>query len=928
LRPGTVEAEIMSTTSGRQLTFLFTDIEASTRRWESEPEAMASSLTVHDQVVRSAIEGNGGRVFKHTGDGMCAVFDRPGDAVEAAVETQRSLARQQWAVSEPLRARIGAHVGEAIATDGDYFGPALSRTARVMSAGSGGQILLTAAVVGAAELTDDGISFVDRGQHALRDLNGVERLFQVAADGLDADFPPLRVLSAYRHNLPTRSAPLLGRFDDVQQVTGLVRSRRLVTLTGPGGCGKTSLALRVAADVLPERTGGVWVADLTSLEDPRFVARSLATSLGHGERLLGDTEADQDGILRQLVRLVDNDAPLLVVDNCEHVVDAVALCVGALLAGCPELRVLATSREALRVPGEQLFPVPALRLPEAGSSADQVLSSAAGELFSVRAAEVQPGFRVDDDNAAAIASICRRLDGLPLALELAAARVRMLTPQQIDARLADSLRLLGDAGRAAVPRHRTLTATLEWSHDLLTAREMAVFRRLAVFSGGFTIDAVEQVCTDELVDDLEVFECLSSLVDRSLVVPPDDDRSRFRLLEVVRQFAERQLDATGDRAATQRRHFEWALGLAQRAAPVERISGTWQLVDEAPNLRAAMTSARDSSAVDGDERLLLAYTLWRYMLESGRIPEGLVWLDEALAGRETEGTLLEARALDAAGFLRSLRGDFDTARTQVRRSLELCRDLGDELSTAWTLLRFGLVCGVQGAVDDSSSPFAESLEIFRRLDDPAGTVWAHLETGRALFAGDEIVAAEQQLAAAVAVGSNLDESARRYARAGLAACRLMLGDDQIDELSEALVHLEALGMLYTSTQALMSACAATIDCGAWDAAVDYAGRALAITHRSGGVTQSVHALEWASLALSGRGDVDRAVPLFEYALSERVRLGSIVPPLVVRLEQRVAGELFAAITDRGRVGRSGSQLMLDDVVRLARASTVIETTAA
>ncbi len=311
---------------------------------------------------------------------------------------------------------------------------------------------------------------------------------------------------------------------------------------------------------------------------------------------------------------------------------------------------------------------------------------------------MQLGFAVTDQNAGAVASICRRVDGLPLAIELAAARVRMLSAQQIDERLGDALKLLTGGDRTADRRHQTITATLEWSHDLLSEREQAVLRRLSVFAGGFTLEAAECVCGFGDVDEYEVMDCVEALVDRSLVNASTSEPVRFNLLEVVRQFAARRLDTSGEAAVAERRHFDWALALAQSAAPIEHIGGTRVLAKEAPNLRAAFR-AHERGRASSDEGLLLAYTLWRYMLESGRIPEGRAWLETALSEGCTTGTLLEARPLDAAGFLASLRGDFETARRHNRRSVKLCRELDDPLALGWSLLRAGLINGVQGALE-------------------------------------------------------------------------------------------------------------------------------------------------------------------------------------------------------------------------------------
>jgi predicted ATPase/class 3 adenylate cyclase len=907
-------------------TFLFTDIEGSTRRWEQEPEAMADALARHDQILRDAIEAHGGHLFKHTGDGVCAVFGHPCDALTAAIAAQHALLAEAWPVREPLRSRMGVHTGVAIHVDDDFFGPTLNRAARIMAAGHGGQILASGTSVRLLHADDrEHVELVDLGEHELRDLTGVEHLFQVGAKGLPSDFGRLRVLSTYRHNLPHQPTEVIGRAADVERIVGLLRSHRLVTLTGIGGCGKSRLALQAGAEALPDHGAGAWLVDLTSVSGPSFVARAIAKGVGHGERLAGQWEGDQPGVLAQLCKLIGDAEMLIITENCEHYVQSVAECVAALLRGCPNVRVLATSREALRTAGELVYPVPPLSMPPVDSTAAELLATASGELFAERAASVQPSFEVTEQNAPHVGSICRRLDGLPLAIELAAARIRVLSPQQIDERLADALALLKGGDRTSEHRHQTLTATLEWSHDTLSESERALLRRLSVFSDGFSLEAAESVCGTDPLEAFEVLDLLSALVDRSLVSVSTSEPVRFHLLEVVRQFAAGHLDAAGETALTRRRHFEWALDLAERAAPIEHVTGTRELASETANLRVAF-QAHDLGIASGDERLLLAYTLWRYMSESGRIPEGRAWLDTALSGDCTPGTVLYARALDAAGFLASLRGDFDRARELVGQALTLCRILGDPLAEGWTLLRFGLVNGVQGLLTDSSNPFHEALDIFKRERYVVGQRWAHLELGRALFTADEVTLARHHFELAmrpeheVRPGDDDDETTIRYGTVGVEACRMLQGEDRTDPLAAAVSELTSLNMLYTSTQGLLVACAASIHHGNHRASARYSAEALAITHMSGGTTQSLHAVEWAAQSLAGLERWEAAEVLWGYVSFTRERLGAIEPPLVSRLQAPLVAAMharFGAEQLQAAKDRSAS-LTVDDIVRIAR----------
>jgi predicted ATPase len=508
------------------VTFLFTDIEGSTRLWETDADAMRVALAAHDVVLREAVESRGGWLFKHTGDGVCAVFASARAAVDAAVDAQCRLR---------LPVRMGVGTGEAELRGEDYFGPALNRAARVMAAGHGGQVLVAAST---ASLVD-GIELVDLGEHSLRDLSGVHRLFQVRAEGLRSEFPPLRTLDVTPGNLSLQGSSFVGRTAEVAELVGAVRAHRLVTLTGVGGVGKTRLAVQVAAELVPEFSDGVWLVELASVGDPGAVPDAVATVLGlmqqPGLTVTGSIAAALAG--RRL---------LVVLDNCEHVLDAVAALVGEVLGRSASVKLLATSREGLRVGAEHLWPVP----PLASGDGD----SEAVALFMERARAVVPGFTLDDPvTADAVAEICRRLDGIALAIELAAARTVSMSVVDVRDRLDERFRLLAGA-RRGLERHQTLRQAVQWSFDLLDTIERTLLCRCSVFAGGFDAAAVVAVCGDGQ-DEYAVLDLLDSLVRKSLVtVERRAGPARYGLLETIRQFAAEELAATGTTDELRDRH--------------------------------------------------------------------------------------------------------------------------------------------------------------------------------------------------------------------------------------------------------------------------------------------------------------------------------------------------------------------------------------
>ena len=527
----------------RTLAFLFTDIEGSTGLWERFPESMGSSLERHDEILRSAVEGAAGEVVKTTGDGLMAVFGSARDGVRACLRAQLALADEPWNEAGPLRVRMGLHAGEAAASNGDYHGPAVNRTARIMAAGHGGQVLLSAVV---AELVVDelpeGSTLLDLGEHRLKSLGRPERIFQLVHPGLSTGFPALATIHDRARDLPLETSGLVGREGELKQIEERLQDDavRLVTLLGPGGIGKTRLALRVAANLGSVFDDGVFFVDLET-------ARGAASVLVAIARSVGLPDASEDSQLDELVSRLKDRRCLVVLDNFEQVT-AAASTVARLLDDCPGPKMLVTSREALRIRGEHRFPVPPLTLPEAAvrqHSAEQLMRYEAIQLFVERAEAIRPDFRLTDENASAVAEICLRLDGLPLAIELATARLGLFSPEALRERLGSRLSLLRSGARDLPERQQTLRATIDWSYELLDPGEQRLFELLSAFAGT-RFEAVETVAgsLNGRLGGLDTLDGLASLVDKSLVrqIDAGDGEPRFVMLETIREYATERLD--------------------------------------------------------------------------------------------------------------------------------------------------------------------------------------------------------------------------------------------------------------------------------------------------------------------------------------------------------------------------------------------------
>jgi predicted ATPase/class 3 adenylate cyclase len=718
-------AETMPTLPTGTVTFLFTDIEGSTRLLESLGASWPPILERHHAILRDAIAAGGGTEVSTEGDAFFAAFPSAPGAVVTAADAQRALAAEAWPANASVKVRMGLHTGEGMLGGDSYVGLDVHRAARVAAAGHGGQVLLSGATQAlTAGSLPEGVTFDDLGEHRLKDLSRPEHLWQLVIDGLSGEFPPLRTLDATPNNLPLQLTSFLGRQREVSEVLELLASYRLVTLTGPGGTGKTRLALQAAAESTDRFLGGVYFVALEPITNPDLFVPTIAQSVGM---------PDPGGAtLQRLAEHFGDRASLLVLDNFEQL-DAAAPQVGDLLAAAGGLVVLATSRSPLRVYGEREYPVPPLGLPDPRNLPDleQFTQFESVALFVERAVAVRPDFAVDNANAPAVAEICVRLDGLPLAIELAAARVRVLTPQAILERLSDRLGLLSGGARDLPERQQTLRGAIAWSHDLLEEMDRRAFARISVFAGGATLEQIEEVCFDP-AERAMALDVVTSLVDKSLLREDSiDGVPRFRMLETIRQYAAEQLAATDEEAAIRARHAAATLAFAEEGAAVVLGPDGRAWLDrfelERDNIRAAMAWALDGTHTETALRLLTA--CWRYWQIRGYLAEGRANAERALALPDTRDfPEARERALEAAGGIAYWQGDSDAARVWYQETLDIARARGDERAEANALYNLTFTFAWQPEAQEEARRVAqESLAVNQRLGDQHGI-------GRALWA--------------------------------------------------------------------------------------------------------------------------------------------------------------------------------------------------
>jgi predicted ATPase/class 3 adenylate cyclase len=743
------------------VTFLFTDMEGSTQAWDAHPAETRAALRRHDEIVAKGVGAHNGVIILERGEGdsVFAVFARASDAVAAACAIQNTFRKEPWPKDVPMRIRMAIHTGEAGA---DYRGAHVNRAARIRGIAHGEQVLISGVTAGIVRgALPEGASLIDLGRHRLRDVSEVEHVFQLAHPDLRADFPPLKSLSNFRQNLPVQLTSFVGREHDRARVRELIDQHRLVTLTGSGGCGKTRLAIQVGADLLEQFPDGVRFVDLAPLSDPSLVLDAIAAAV--------DVKVRQDlSTLDALVEALEGTKTLIVLDNCEHVVAACAKAVSGLLRTGGGIRILATSREPLDLAGETRWRVPSLSLPDGATGMEEIGACEAIQLFVDRAAAARPGFALTVANAEPIADICRTLEGLPLAIELAAARAKALSPREILDRLSDRFRLL-TGGRG---RHQTLHSTIDWSYDLLSEQERALFRRLSVFAGGFDLAAAEAVWPEG--DPLDHIE---HLVDKSLLTVEqlNDESVRYRLLETLRQYGRERLIEAGEEEDMRARHFAHYLMVAEGAYEQrieDEAASLARLEVDQDDFRVALAWARPRPR----DLLRLASALgWFWHLRS-HYREGRRWLEDALA-TDTEPSRERARALWALSMIVTWQGDAKAARSLAEQSLELWRETGDKLELALALESIGWSHYLANDYIEALRSMEECVEFYRELGSPKLITRGRVAVGQMLAALGDVERTEPLAQETLAEGRALGEPKFvHYSLHYLADCALWRGN--------------------------------------------------------------------------------------------------------------------------------------------------------
>ena len=907
--------------SGRVVIHLFTDLEGSTRLWEQEPRRMEGALRRHDELARTTVSGHRGRLVKTTGDGIHAVFDDPIDAVEAVLRFVASLA----SLSEPgltLRARCGLHAGVAAARDGDYYGGTVNRAARIMSAAHGGQVLLSEAVATLVrERLPAPAGLLSMGRVRLKDLASAELVYQLTHPGLADRFPPLRSLDQTPNNLPQQVNSFVGRHGAITELKGLIHRHRLVTLVGAGGIGKSRLALQLAAEVMDEFLDGVWLVELAPLPGPEVVTATVARVLGMGD--------PPDISVAAVGEFLRTRRVLLILDNCEHVLDACAQLADAVLRAAPHVCLLATSREAIRVTGECRYEVAPLSFPGAQErELAAVRAYSAVAMLLDRAREQSPRFELSPANLAAIVKICRELDGVPLALELAAARIRSLPVDEIARRLPDRFRLLTIGPRTASPRHKSLESLVAWSYHLLDEDERAMLARLSAFAGSFDLAAVEAVCDFGALADASMPELLGSLVEKSLAVlvaqaeEADAGRSasgdRYRLLETIRAFARQRLSAAGDEGEALRRHAACYLQLA--VAADEEIRGPrkpfWcaRLDAEHDNLRAAMAHVRGSGN-NPDAALRFGVKLGAFWRFRGHATEGRAHLRAALEHPDAGCfPLSHAGALLQCGVLASFQGDSTEALALGRRALALYRTIGRPMEEASTLVMLGASSQSSGAFDEATACHEEALAIATKQNAPGLQVICFVNLGNVkLLAGDVPAARERLRQALDGVERSGESTAGIYAHEMLAQIDLRHGAALAaqERLSTALAIAQRMGDVMQCAKITLWLGRTAIALGDVGTGVARLGDGLRQLHQLALKEETVLALDLAAEAVQRRGDIEAATQIRAAAAASRAAyrfhwapLDRAVAEADARAAMTVAGEAATAEADRRGRARS------------------------
>jgi predicted ATPase/class 3 adenylate cyclase len=910
------------------VTFLFTDIEGSTRLWERDATTMWPALERHNAILGAAIRAHGGYHFKTIGDAFQAAFMDPIAAVAACVDAQRALHAEPWPGTGPVRVRMALHRGPADPSpNGDYLAPSLNRLARILATGYGGQVLLSSAAQDAvSERLPDDVTAISLGKHRLRDLLEAEEIWQLIILGLPATFPPLKSLEGHHTNLPQQPTALIGRDAEIASLRDLLadESTRLVTLTGPGGVGKTRLALAAAADSLETFPDGIFLVTLAGVDAAALLLPEVAAVLGVRE---GGGLSLEESVLTYL----GGKRLLLVLDNLEQLkpFETAASIIARLLDAAPGICVLTTSRAPLRIRAEQEWPVSPLATPEPGVDVEgetalaALATTPAVALFVERARAARPAWRLTPGNAADVAEIARRLDGLPLAIELAAARVRVLTPAEILRRLGGALDLLAARSGDRPDRQQTLRAAIAWSHDLLRFEDQVAFRRLGVFSGGFTLEAAEKVLAETPDPWIDPLDAVTVLVEQSLIRTEEDalGETRYRMLETVRTFALEELSRSGEDDAVRSAHARWVDAFSRDADThvLGPDSGEWlsRYEREHDNFRAAIAWAIEHDPLDLGLRV--PESLWRFWELRGHYTEARGWLERALATGSEALPKLRALALDGLGSIAWRQGDLVTAARAFEESLGIWRATGERRAIGGTLSNLGTIMELRGDLERAQALQEESLTIARETGDPLRiasalnnlslVIWNKGDTGRATALLEESAAIKRKQGNWVGLAITLNNLGMLAAEDGNA-------DRAIAYMEEALAIERKLGNPTGIADSLGNLAGLIAPTGDVASAAALDAEALEMRRDLGDRLSLAHSLDSIAATASRAGFPEAGARL--YGASERLReeLGAPIPPSERGHYEAGLTMTRSVIGDEAydRAWAAGRALSLDDAV--------------
>ncbi len=914
------------------VTFLFTDVEGSTQLAQEHPDEMPALLARQNEILRRAVEAHNGYVFQIVGDSLSAAFHNAGDALNAALEAQRCLQNEPWSPA-PLRVRMGIHTGAAElqvdSKESAYSGYAtLALTERIMAAAHGGQILLSQA---AHDLVKDSLpakaELRDLGEHRLKDVRQPERLHQLALPDLLSDFQPLNTLGTLSHNLPTQLTTFIGRTAEIRRVRQLVQEHNLVTLVGSGGCGKTRLSLQVAGEIQSDFTDGVWLAQLAPLSDPALVPQAVVSTFN----LRADSQRTDQQVLTDYLR---TKSILLILDNCEHLIEACAQLSESLLRACPRLKILASSRQPLGIAGEIPYRVPSLKTPDLGQLPPlaELTEMDAIRLFLDRVAVVKPDFALTKDNAPFVALICSRLDGIPLAIELAAARMRVLSAEQIAARLDDRFRLLTGGARSALPRQQTLRAMIDWSYGLLSEPEKILFRRLAVFVGGWTLAAAESVCGEEETG-YEVLDLVTQLVDKSLVSAKElAGEMRYTQLETIRQYSRERLFETDEVEMMRDRHLAFHVEFSEDAerqmkGPARRLWAQ-RLEAERDNLRAAVEWGL---AKNSESALQIAANLAIGIASGGFSAEGFRWLRDGLQTMDATASSirpsLRAKALSGLAFFYLSLGDNLNAKRFAQESIDIYRQIGDRSGLASALLVYSQPLEFLGELVQAEAALQEALALARSdklafigawaLDNLARvTVQLHGDLDMGMHYADEAIRVSKE------VGIEFT-AANSYQMQGFVAAKSKQYDQARSLLEKALLAYQEIGAHFNVILVKSDLAHLERQFGHYRRALERYRETIVAFRDVGQVGAVAHQLECFGFIARAQNQSARALELLAaaHALRERA-VTPMTPSEQVDFDEQLrvlrAGTSAAAFD---AAWSRGTALSMDDAITLALQAT-------